>query len=152
MSGRYRLKIWLNKITGYVKQCCLKIFTYSQAVVAHAFKPSTWEAEAGGFLILRPAWSTEWAPGQPGQPGNPVTEKNFKKLKKKFHIQYSPKISKIIIYLFIHLHLEYCPRALVPLLWISLPTPLSPFPLRELDPHPYSIWISPTLENQVSAE
>jgi major histocompatibility complex class I len=30
-----------------------------QAVVAHAFNPSTWEAEAGGFLRSRPAWSTE---------------------------------------------------------------------------------------------
>jgi major histocompatibility complex class I len=28
-------------------------------VVAHAFNPSTWEAEAGGFLSSRPAWSTE---------------------------------------------------------------------------------------------
>jgi hypothetical protein len=28
-------------------------------VVAHAFNPSTWEAEAGRFLSLRPAWSTE---------------------------------------------------------------------------------------------
>jgi hypothetical protein len=28
-------------------------------VVAHAFNPSTWEAEAGGFLSWRPAWSTE---------------------------------------------------------------------------------------------
>jgi hypothetical protein len=26
----------------------------SQAVVAHAFNPSTWEAEAGGFLSSRP--------------------------------------------------------------------------------------------------
>jgi hypothetical protein len=24
--------------------------------VAHAFNPSTWEAEAGGFLSSRPAW------------------------------------------------------------------------------------------------
>ena len=31
----------------------------SQAVVAHAFNPSTWESEAGGFLSSRPAWSTE---------------------------------------------------------------------------------------------
>jgi hypothetical protein len=31
----------------------------SQAVVAHAFNPSTWEAEAGRFLSSRPAWSTE---------------------------------------------------------------------------------------------
>jgi hypothetical protein len=29
----------------------------SRAVVAHAFNPSMWEAEAGGFLSLRPAWS-----------------------------------------------------------------------------------------------
>jgi hypothetical protein len=28
-------------------------------VVAHAFNPSTWEAEAGGFLSSRPTWSTE---------------------------------------------------------------------------------------------
>jgi hypothetical protein len=28
-------------------------------VVAHAFNPSTWEAEAGGFLSSRPAWSTK---------------------------------------------------------------------------------------------
>jgi hypothetical protein len=28
-------------------------------VVAHAFSPSIREAEAGGFLSLRPAWSTE---------------------------------------------------------------------------------------------
>jgi hypothetical protein len=25
----------------------------------HAFNPSTWEAEAGGFLSSRPAWSTK---------------------------------------------------------------------------------------------
>ena len=25
----------------------------------------TWEAEAGGFLSSRTAWSTEWVPGQP---------------------------------------------------------------------------------------
>jgi hypothetical protein len=28
-------------------------------MVAHAFDPSTWEAEAGGFLSWRPAWSTK---------------------------------------------------------------------------------------------
>jgi hypothetical protein len=26
------------------------------AVVAHAFNPSNWEAEVGGFLSSRPAW------------------------------------------------------------------------------------------------
>jgi hypothetical protein len=28
-------------------------------MVAHAFNPSTREAEAGGFLSSRPAWSTK---------------------------------------------------------------------------------------------
>jgi hypothetical protein len=48
-----------------------------QAVVAHAFNPSTWEAEAGRFLSSRPAWSTEWVPGQPGARAtqrNPVSK------------------------------------------------------------------------------
>jgi hypothetical protein len=31
----------------------------SRAVVAHAFNPSTREAESGGSLSSRPAWSTE---------------------------------------------------------------------------------------------
>jgi hypothetical protein len=30
-----------------------------QAVVANTFNPSAQEAEAGGFLSWRPAWSTE---------------------------------------------------------------------------------------------
>jgi len=32
---------------------------HAPGVVALAFNPSTWEAEAGGFLSSRPAWSTE---------------------------------------------------------------------------------------------
>jgi hypothetical protein len=36
----------------------------SWAVVAHAFNPSTWEAEADGFLSSRPAWSTEFQVSQ----------------------------------------------------------------------------------------
>jgi hypothetical protein len=36
----------------------------SPAVVAHAFNPSTWEAEACGSLSLRPAWSTEFQDSQ----------------------------------------------------------------------------------------
>jgi hypothetical protein len=35
-------------------------------MVVHDFNPSTQEAEAGGFRSSRPAWSTEWIPGQPG--------------------------------------------------------------------------------------
>ena len=30
-----------------------------QVVVVHTFNSSTWEAEAGGFLSSRLAWSTE---------------------------------------------------------------------------------------------
>ena len=44
----------------------LKIRKISQVVVAHTFDLSTWEAEAGRSLSLRPAWSTERVPGQPG--------------------------------------------------------------------------------------
>jgi hypothetical protein len=35
-------------------------------VVAHTFNSSIWEAEADGFLISRPAWSTDQVPGQSG--------------------------------------------------------------------------------------
>jgi hypothetical protein len=50
-----------------IRKCrCLRFITVNRAMVAHAFNPSTWEAEAGGFLGSRPAWSTKWVPGQPG--------------------------------------------------------------------------------------
>jgi hypothetical protein len=42
----------------------IRMGTPHRAVVAHAFNPSTWEAEAGRFLSSRPAWSTKWVPGQ----------------------------------------------------------------------------------------
>jgi hypothetical protein len=51
-------------------------------VVAHAFNPSTGEAEAGRFLSLRPAWSTEWVPGQPGLHRETLSRKNKNKNKK----------------------------------------------------------------------
>jgi hypothetical protein len=48
---------------GYMEKPCLEKQIiknhHSQAVVAHAFNPSTWKAEAGRFLCSRPAWSTE---------------------------------------------------------------------------------------------
>jgi hypothetical protein len=56
-------------------------FLVCQAVVAHAFNPSTWEAEAGGFLSSRPAWSTEWVPGQPGLHRETLFRKNKNKNK-----------------------------------------------------------------------
>jgi hypothetical protein len=45
---------------GYLGKESLVIFSiFFFPVVSHAFNPSTWEAEAGEFLSLRPAWSTE---------------------------------------------------------------------------------------------
>jgi hypothetical protein len=55
----------------------------SWAVVAHTFNPSTWEAEAGGFLSSRPAWSTEWVPEQPGLHRETLSQKNQKPNKQK---------------------------------------------------------------------
>jgi hypothetical protein len=50
-------------------------------MVAHAFNPSTWEAEAGGFLSSKPAWSTEWVPGEPGQHRETLSRRNKNKTK-----------------------------------------------------------------------
>jgi hypothetical protein len=52
-------------------------------VVAHAFNPSTWEAEAGRFLSSRPAWSTEWVPGQPGLHRETLSQKTKTKQNKQ---------------------------------------------------------------------
>jgi hypothetical protein len=59
----------------------------SQAVVAHAFNPSTREAEAGGFLSLRPAWSTKGVPGQPGLYSETLSQKTKTKTKNKTNKQ-----------------------------------------------------------------
>jgi hypothetical protein len=58
----------MTKMEQISKSLKHQLFKYSKsrAVVAHTFNLSTWEAEAGGFLSLRPAWCTEWVPGQPG--------------------------------------------------------------------------------------
>jgi hypothetical protein len=50
-------------------------------VVVHSFNPSTWEAEAGGFLRL--AWSTEWVPGQPGLHRETLSRKTKQKTKQQ---------------------------------------------------------------------
>ena len=60
-----------------------KILLVRQAVVAHTFNPNTWEAEAGGFLSSRPAWSTEWVPRQPGLHRETLSQKTKKTNKQK---------------------------------------------------------------------
>jgi hypothetical protein len=54
----------------------------SRAVVAHAFNPSTEEAEAGRFLSSRPTWSTKWVPGQPELYRKTLSRKTNKQTKK----------------------------------------------------------------------
>ena len=67
----------------------------------HSFNPSTWEAEAGRFLSLRPAWSTEWVPRQPGlYRETPFQKKNQKKKRKR--IIYLFYVYKYIVAIFRH--------------------------------------------------
>jgi hypothetical protein len=47
-------------------------------MVVCAFNPSTWEAEAGGSLSLKPAWSTEIVPSQPGLHRETLSQKQNK--------------------------------------------------------------------------
>jgi hypothetical protein len=60
---------WLLQYHIYLHTAMLfamMIIDWTWAVVVHTFNSSTWEAETGRFLSPRPAWSTEWIPGQPG--------------------------------------------------------------------------------------
>jgi hypothetical protein len=57
-----------------------KKMTSKPGVVAHTFNPSTQEAEAGGFLSSRPAWSTKWVLGQPGLHRETLSQKTKKKI------------------------------------------------------------------------
>jgi hypothetical protein len=65
-------------------------------MVAHAFNPSTWEAEAGGFLSSRPAWSTEYRVSSRTARATekPCLQKNPKKNKKTQKNQKNPKKQK----------------------------------------------------------
>jgi hypothetical protein len=65
------------------------------AVVAHAFNPST-KAEAGRFLSSRPAWSTEWVPGQPGLHRETLSRKINQSINKSFFLSFPPPIAKHI--------------------------------------------------------
>ena len=79
------LKAWKNSQLSFGKYVTFNshVLTLSRnrsrAVVARAFNPSTWEAEAGGFLSSRPAWSTEWVPGQLGQHRETLSQKTKNK-------------------------------------------------------------------------
>jgi hypothetical protein len=69
--------------------------------VAHTFNPSTREAEAGGFLNSRPAWSTEWY-----QDSQSYTEKPC--LKKQKTTTTTTKRNSIYIYIYICIYMCVC--------------------------------------------
>jgi hypothetical protein len=51
--------------------------------VAHAFNPSSWEAEAGRFLSSRPAWLQSEFQDSQGYTEKPCLKKKTKPKKKK---------------------------------------------------------------------
>jgi hypothetical protein len=65
-------------------------------VVAYAFNPNTQEAEAGRFLSSRPAWSTEWVPGQPGLHRETLSQKKQNKTKQNKTKQNKTKTPEVI--------------------------------------------------------
>jgi hypothetical protein len=76
-------------VVGTPNHSSVKNMHHSQAVVVHAFNPSSWEAEAGGFLSSRPAWSTEWVPGQPGLHRETLSRKT--KTNKQYELTSTPR-------------------------------------------------------------
>jgi hypothetical protein len=69
---------WISTKHGIYS--CIKT-RYHQAMVAYTFNLSTWEAEAGGFLSSRLAWSTEWVPEHPELHRETLSQKPTKKTK-----------------------------------------------------------------------
>jgi hypothetical protein len=59
VSSRRARAIQRNPVSKNKNKTKQKIKSFSRVVVPHAFNPSTWEADAGGFLSLRPSWSTK---------------------------------------------------------------------------------------------
>lgn len=66
------MKIETNVMLGEDK-CYIKYTNMSQAVVPHAFNPSTLRQKQE-FLSARPAWSAEPVPGRPGAR---TTQRNY---------------------------------------------------------------------------
>jgi hypothetical protein len=76
-------------------QTFTKISQNRPGVVMHTFNPNTQEAEAGGFLSSRPAWSTKWVPGQPGLYRETLSQKTNKQTNKNPQNKTNKKNKKI---------------------------------------------------------
>jgi hypothetical protein len=72
----HRIRISLSPLLGEKKGWILvPVGEWERAcLMKRDFKVGK-EAEAGGFLSSRPAWSIEWVPGKPGLPEKPCLEK-----------------------------------------------------------------------------
>jgi hypothetical protein len=68
----------------------------SQAVVAHVFNPSTWEAEKGALLSLRPVWSTSEFQDSQGYTEKPYLGKQTNKKKNNNCFRNKGLISKCL--------------------------------------------------------
>jgi hypothetical protein len=96
LSGHIPLSLnvwfWLNRNSSSL--LCHQNYVIEVSLLpgvgAHAFNPSTREAEAGGFLSSRPAWSTKWVPGQPGLYRETLSWKTKTTTTKKVSLSYSP--------------------------------------------------------------
>jgi hypothetical protein len=62
--------------------CSVRSRIKSRVVVVHTFNPSTWKAEADGFLCSRTAWSTVEFKDSQGYTVKPCLEKQKTKQKK----------------------------------------------------------------------
>jgi hypothetical protein len=84
-----------SQLNAFPYKSCLG----SWAVMAHIFNPRTWEAEAeaGGFLILRPAWSTEWVPGQPGLHRETLSRKTNKQKQTNKQTNKQKRVTLVIV-------------------------------------------------------
>jgi hypothetical protein len=92
----------------------------SQVVVVHTFNPSTREAEAGGFLSSRSAWSTKWVPGQPGLYRETLSQKNQNNNKKKKWNKRTPPPKGTYILICLSRSYIYCVGLQIQMWWRQL--------------------------------
>jgi hypothetical protein len=52
------LSWWWNQPLGAAFTICISDNVWNWVMIVHTLNPSTWKAEAGRFLSLRPAWTT----------------------------------------------------------------------------------------------
>ena len=83
------------EFNGDIENNWNKIHIICRAVVAHTFNPSTWEAEAGGFLSSRTARATQRNPVSKNKKQNKTKQKQKKKKekrKKEIHTTSNPHL------------------------------------------------------------